>query len=803
MRTPVISPLAQRRSVDDHVESTYLLPDGLKAVVSTSLDFHDGFWWSGPLAQRQGPYALQSEPGRPPEIQPPPILCALASSWNIRTTSYDFLNLLFSTGDLSNSRETEENTYPALYHAKTLLRETLFYCILQPDPILHVDASQSPRPPVDEVDLSEHARLLHECVVRYLRCFENACLRSSSTEPAQWVAIFYSLCLFSAVRTLLLDLADPSRNFNLLRQHQGSVRSSPQEAMHGAYKILVQLFTVSRPSLLDSEPNVNGDGILQAANRVAQRDLWAAWNITSTYDFLMKLGDEQIDGHGFNGFVKPQHIARPGSDMHVLPPMLKPGHAPRRSVPNIHPPQDLFGQQLENAVTDEMQYHPGEQDDGISSSQVEQGRARRHTLSESPVFIRSPGHAFGSPIQPSRFRPTYQRPPLRRVYCSKCNEYPEGFRGEHELRRHTEAKHAALVKRWVCSEPEGPPLSPQPEIPLSKCKACVTRKHYGAYYNAAAHLRRAHFNPHRGGKASGDWPPMSILKDWMREVRQPANTSGNEDESTSGGEEDEAKAGLDGFNVAGPGRLPALDVHRASAAGQFFSPGEAPGLWTPVTSGSGGQSSPQNRSRCPHPDCGRIFKDLAAHMLTHQEERPEKCPIESCEYHTKGFARKYDKNRHALTHYKGTMICPFCVGVGTPYEKAFNRADVFKRHLTSVHNVEQTPPNSRKPTVAGSSSGGAEDANARCSICQAQFATAQDFYEHLDDCVLNVIVPSATPRTNQSSQSQPPSSHLQPTELSQAQTPVSALAGQDSSTTNDGGDGANSSVAREDRMDTD
>lgn len=34
-------------------------------------------------------------------------------------------------------------------------------------------------------------------------------------------------------------------------------------------------------------------------------------------------------------------------------------------------------------------------------------------------------------------------------------------------------------------------------------------------------------------------------------------------------------------------------------------------------------------------------------MLTHQEERPEKCPIASCECHIKGFARKY-KNRHAL-----------------------------------------------------------------------------------------------------------------------------------------------------------
>ncbi|EMR64041.1 putative zinc finger protein [Eutypa lata UCREL1] len=36
--------------------------------------------------------------------------------------------------------------------------------------------------------------------------------------------------------------------------------------------------------------------------------------------------------------------------------------------------------------------------------------------------------------------------------------------------------------------------------------------------------------------------------------------------------------------------------------------------------------------------------------------------------------------------------------------------------------------------------------DAKCSICQTRFATAQEFYEHLDDCVLNVIVPSTTPK---------------------------------------------------------
>ncbi|KAI4179304.1 MAG: hypothetical protein L6R41_007918 [Letrouitia leprolyta] len=151
----------------------------------------------------------------------------------------------------------------------------------------------------------------------------------------------------------------------------------------------------------------------------------------------------------------------------------------------------------------------------------------------------------------------------------------------------------------------------------------------------------------------------------------------------------------------------------------------------------------KERGRCPNPDCGRLFKDLKAHMLTHQSERPEKCPIVTCEYHHKGFARKYDKNRHTLTHYKGTMVCGFCPGSGSAAEKSFNRADVFKRHLTSLHGVEQTPPNSRKrsPTTstAKKSADFSGDAAGKCSTCSAMFNNAQEFYEHLDDCVLRVV----------------------------------------------------------------
>ena len=88
------------------------------------------------------------------------------------------------------------------------------------------------------------------------------------------------------------------------------------------------------------------------------------------------------------------------------------------------------------------------------------------------------------------------------------------------------------------------------------------------------------------------------------------------------------------------------------------------------------------------------------------------------------------------------MVCGFCPGSGSASEKSFNRADVFKRHLTSVHGVEQTPPNSRKksPNSANKkTSTQAVDATGKCSTCSATFKNAQEFYEHLDDCVLRVV----------------------------------------------------------------
>jgi len=136
-------------------------------------------------------------------------------------------------------------------------------------------------------------------------------------------------------------------------------------------------------------------------------------------------------------------------------------------------------------------------------------------------------------------KPSYQRPKHDRVYCKLCDSHSEGFRGEHELRRHQDREHKSMVKKWVCLEPNDGREHPKPVLSLMRCKACNNqKKKYGAYYNAAAHLRRAHFKPKskgkpknnkgddgekRGGKGGGDWPPMSELKYWMKEVEEPAS----------------------------------------------------------------------------------------------------------------------------------------------------------------------------------------------------------------------------------------------------------------------------------------
>ena len=161
------------------------------------------------------------------------------------------------------------------------------------------------------------------------------------------------------------------------------------------------------------------------------------------------------------------------------------------------------------------------------------------------------------------------------------------------------------------------------------------------------------------------------------------------------------------------------------------------------------EDNQEEKSRCPNPDCGRVVRDLKSHMLTHQHERPHKCPIANCEHHRKGFARKHNMRHHELTHYKGAIICEFCPGSGSgsDAEKSFNCVDDLKRHLTAVHGVKQstTPSNNWKrqsfqSKKITSTSQISKEKSVKCLNCTLRLGTPQDFYEHLNQCITHAIL---------------------------------------------------------------
>ena len=104
-------------------------------------------------------------------------------------------------------------------------------------------------------------------------------------------------------------------------------------------------------------------------------------------------------------------------------------------------------------------------------------------------------------------------------FCLKCDKYPNGFRGEHELRRHEDRVHKQIRKSWVCVD-----ISSDRKF-LANCRSCASGKRFNADYNAAAHLRRSHFNPKDRRKDpllkdANVQPPMEVLKLWMKEVTE-------------------------------------------------------------------------------------------------------------------------------------------------------------------------------------------------------------------------------------------------------------------------------------------
>jgi len=156
-----------------------------------------------------------------------------------------------------------------------------------------------------------------------------------------------------------------------------------------------------------------------------------------------------------------------------------------------------------------------------ASESVEPPPASKETTVTAPPSDETPNTSPTFPVT--------SKTPSRRVLrlkCPSCSDYPDGFRSEHELRRHTNRVHRKTRKVWVTID-----TSPDKTF-LANCKACQTGKRYNECYNAASHLRRMHFHPHkrgerkmtaaearRGGKPGDLDPPMEVLKtNWLREV---------------------------------------------------------------------------------------------------------------------------------------------------------------------------------------------------------------------------------------------------------------------------------------------
>jgi hypothetical protein len=101
------------------------------------------------------------------------------------------------------------------------------------------------------------------------------------------------------------------------------------------------------------------------------------------------------------------------------------------------------------------------------------------------------------------------------------------------LKRHRQRAHAKVGTVWVTVD-----ASPDKNL-LAECKQCRAGKKYGSYYNAAAHLRRAHFcltkRNHKsksGNKGRSDLPTADDLMrgGWIKEITEVFDNDVNDNE---------------------------------------------------------------------------------------------------------------------------------------------------------------------------------------------------------------------------------------------------------------------------------
>jgi hypothetical protein len=149
-------------------------------------------------------------------------------------------------------------------------------------------------------DLSIHLEVYLELLSRVLFRKENI---RSNRQWSWWLSTFYSLCIQSLVRKLLVVIVDGQNNVSY------SLNSVPAKqylhialrlflASSGTYDPLVSSYTTDDTKLLDPEDAKRAEQY-KAAQTAVQQATWTDQGITSTRDYLIGLfeadGNNSID----------------------------------------------------------------------------------------------------------------------------------------------------------------------------------------------------------------------------------------------------------------------------------------------------------------------------------------------------------------------------------------------------------------------------------------------------------------------------------------------------------------------------
>ncbi|KAF5017022.1 hypothetical protein F66182_11119, partial [Fusarium sp. NRRL 66182] len=321
-QTPITPSNPRRGSINDLILAQN---STLSAVTRPTwrLDFQDTFWWQDGEPGLNERMNQPLGPGFHEQGAAPPVLQLIASSSIFRGAAFDLLELLSVSGQLSMSREEEQTTHPALFRAKQLLREIIFYDASQPSPVLRNETSFPPRTPIDSRHSTERNHLLRDCARNYITSLDFATSNLSTMDVRHWLGVFISLCIFSAVETILIDIARSFQGNDPLQPSPTSTER-PDQVIRSVYQVLVSLFGASNDPLShSSEPE---DPVVRNIARVIRRDRWPPRQPFSSFDFLLKLGAGEIPNYGFNGFVAGRQYLGLGGPRGV--PIAQPDTAP-------------------------------------------------------------------------------------------------------------------------------------------------------------------------------------------------------------------------------------------------------------------------------------------------------------------------------------------------------------------------------------------------------------------------------------------------------------------------------------------